>query len=195
MTDQKCVETMLRDLEKGNVSIEGEELIIGERGIRVQGMYVDRINGGPWQETPNIVPFEGLDYILNAALVPATSREAAWYLALHSGATAPADAWTSDSYPSTASEITSNVEGYTEGTRPAWAFEPIVSGEVSSYNTPAAYTIATAGSLVVTGAAVLSSSAKGSTSGILLSATNYATARTLSSGDNYQVGYRIKFIP
>ena len=52
-------------------------------------------------------------------------------------------------------------------------------------------TIATSSQLNVTGAAMLTTSARGGTTGVLVSATKYAAARVFQSGDTYEVGYRL----
>lgn len=43
----------------------------------------------------------------------------------------------------------------------------------------------------MTGAALLTNSAKGGTGGVLVSATKYAATRTFQNGDVYEVGYRL----
>lgn len=56
----------------------------------------------------------------------------------------------------------------------------------------AAFTIATASSLTVNGAALLSESAKGAVTGKLVSATKFAAARTLYNTDVFNLAYRVQ---
>ena len=51
--------------------------------------------------------------------------------------------------------------------------------------------MATSGTLTVTGAALLTSSQRGGTTGVLVSASKFAVARTFQSGDLYELGYRL----
>ena len=57
--------------------------------------------------------------------------------------------------------------------------------------TVASLTIATSSQLNVTGAALLTGSARGGTTGVLVSASLYAAPRTFQAGDIYELGYRI----
>ncbi len=52
-------------------------------------------------------------------------------------------------------------------------------------------TMKTASSLTVQGAAMLTNSGKGSTTGALISASKYAAPRVFQDGDTYEIGYRI----
>ena len=55
----------------------------------------------------------------------------------------------------------------------------------------ASVTMATAGQLNVSGAAMLTKSTRGGTTGALISATKYAGDRVFQNGDTYDVGYRV----
>ena len=55
----------------------------------------------------------------------------------------------------------------------------------------AQFTIVTASQLVVRGAALASDQLKGSTNGVLASASRFAVDRTLLNGDNFELGYRV----
>ena len=168
-----------------------EGIFFPKQGVMASGEYFDRINGGEWDRTPNLVVTEGLAHILSVAL-GATAKPAGYFLALFSGAAAPAANWTAASFAAAASEIVSMTEGYTSPTRPAWT--PPSSTATNSIDNMAAVaqvTIATAGTLNVTGAAMLTNSARGGTTGALISATKYAAPRTFQNGDTYDIGYRL----
>ncbi|MEG2266575.1 MAG: hypothetical protein RR932_06320 [Acinetobacter sp.] len=159
-------------------------------GISVKGEYFDRVNGGEWTRNENLVVNEGLAHILNVAL-GAKVKSANYYLALFSGATAPTATWTAQNFAAVASEIVSNTEGYTNATRPVWTPAEASTNSIDNIATAASVTIATAATLTVTGAALLTASAKGATTGVLISATKYAAARTFQNGDIYEIGYRL----
>lgn len=155
-----------------------------------KGEYFHRVNGGAWELIPNMIVTEGLAHILNVAL-GSTAKPAGYYLALFSGATAPAPNWTASNFASVASEIVSLTEGYTSATRPAWTPTNTATGSIDNMTTVASVTIATATALNVTGAALLTNSARGGTTGVLVSATKYAATRTFQNGDIYEIGYRL----
>lgn len=165
-------------------------LVFPSLDVLAKGEYFDRVNGGEWSRTPNLVVTEGLAHILNTAL-GAKAKTANYYLALFSGATAPAANWTAANFTSVASEIVSMTEGYTNATRPVWTPTEANGNSIDNMTSAASVTIATASTLNVTGAAMLSNPTKGGTTGVLVSATKYATARTFQSGDIYEVGYRL----
>ena len=160
------------------------------QGVLAAGEYFDRINGGEWQRTKNLIPTEGLAHILNVAM-GSTAKPAGYFLALFSGAAAPAANWTAASFAAAASEIVSLTEGYTNATRPAWTPVNTSTGSIDNMASVASVTIATSSQLNVTGAAMLTNSTRGGTTGVLVSATKYAAARVFQSGDTYEIGYRL----
>ena len=61
---------------------------------------------------------------------------------------------------------------------------------IDNFDAAASVTIATTGTLNVTGTALLTNSTRGGTSGALISATKYPAARTFQNGDVFEIGYR-----
>ena len=162
------------------------------QGITAKGEYFDRKNDEPWTRTGNLIPTEGLAHILNVAL-GTTPKPASYHLALFSAAAQPAANWTAASFATTASEIVSTTEGYSSATRPTWTPTNTATNSIDNMATGnvAKVTMKTASSLTVQGAAMLTSSAKGSTTGVLISAAKYAAPRVFQDGDTYEIGYRI----
>lgn len=159
----------------------------------VRGTYSHQVNDGPWEDDHNLIPDEGLNYIIGAAVSNDSSPITTWYMALYAAAYTPTASLTAANFAATASEITSGSEGYTEANRVTWVADAIdtVNTEVTNDTTPAAFTIITASTLAVNGAALLSQSAKGSTLGTILSAGRFAATRNLSNGDTFNVKYKI----
>ncbi len=160
------------------------------QGITAKGEYYDRINGGEWTRTENLIPTEGLAHILNVAL-GTTPKPASYHLALFSAAAQPAANWTAASFASTASEIVSMTEGYSSATRPTWTPANTATNSIDNMAAVAKVTMKTASSLTVQGAAMLTNSSKGSTAGALISASKYSAPRVFQDGDTYEIGYRI----
>lgn len=177
-------------IAKEHYDITENGIVFPSLDVLAKGEYFDRVNGGEWSKTPNLVVTEGLAHILNTAL-GTKAKTANYYLALFSGATAPAANWTAANFASVAAEIVSMTEGYTNATRPVWTPTETSGNSIDNMTSAASVTIATASTLNVTGAAMLSNPTKGGTTGVLVSATKYATARTFQSGDIYEVGYRL----
>lgn len=160
------------------------------KGLTAKGEYFDRINGGEWTRTENLIPTEGLAHILNVAL-GTTPKPASYHLALFSAAAQPQANWTAASFASTASEIVSMTEGYSSATRPTWTPANTATNSIDNMAAVAKVTMKTASSLTVQGAAMLTNSSKGSTAGALISASKYAAPRVFQDGDTYEIGYRI----
>ena len=178
-------------IHKENYDVTEDGIYFPLQGVVAAGEYFDRINKGEWQTSKNLVPTEGLAHILSVALA-ATAKPAGYYLALFSGGATPAANWTAASFASAASEIVSQSEGYTSATRPVWTPPAsTATGQIDNLLSVASLTMATASSLNVTGAALLTNNVRGGTTGALISATKYPTTRVFQNGDTYDVGYRI----
>lgn len=159
-------------------------------GVLARGTYVEGVNGADWREHKNLVPDEGLIYILGAALAASTPI-VNWFLAPFSGAVTPAPTWTALNFAANASEIVSGTEGYSETTRPAWTVTAPTTAEVDNLASRASFSIVTASSLSITGAGVLSNSTKGSTAGKLVSAARFTTPRVVYQDDTWECGYYV----
>lgn len=170
--------------------ITEEGLYFPQQGVLASGEYFDRVNGGDWSVTPNLIVDEGLTHILNVAL-GATVKPTSYHLALFSGSAAPAPNWTAANFASVASEIVSMSEGYTNPTRPVWTPTDTSTNSIDNMEAVASLTIATSSQLNVTGAALLTNSSRGGTTGKLISATKYTAPRVFQNNDTYDVGYRL----
>lgn len=179
------------DIGRETFDLTEEGIYFPRQSVLASGEYFDRINGGAWSVEKNLLPVEGLAYMLSVVMGQ-TPKPAGYFLALFSGAAAPAANWTAASFAAAASEITSMTEGYTSPTRPVWT--PPASTATASIDNMAAVahlTMATAGTINVTGAALLTNSTRGGTTGVLISASKYAATRVFQNGDTYDVGYRV----
>lgn len=156
-----------------------------------EGGYLHDVNGADERFDPNLLPDQGLIYLLAAGLNNAT-RSAVWYLSLYAANYTPLPGLTAANYPATANEITSNTEGYTEATRPVWTPTAPTTPMIDNLANRAAFTIATASSLTVNGAALLSDPTKGAVTGTLVSATKFSAARTLFNTDVFNLAYRVQ---
>ena len=192
MSNQELQRSLQNDLQSQNYEMTEQGIYFPKQGILAQGEYFDRINGGEWQTTHNLVVNEGLAHLLNVAM-GTTAKPAGYYLALFSGATAPAANWTAANFATVAAEIVSMTEGYTSATRPQWTPQNTSTNSIDNFNAVAKVTIATSSQLTVTGAAMLTNSTKGGTTGTLISASKYAAARVFQDGDEYEIGYRLSF--
>ena len=181
-----------REIRAERFDITPEGIYLPRIGARAAGEYFGRVNGGAWQkEGDNLIVTEGFAHLLNVTFDTSTAKPAGYYLAIFSGNTAPAANWTAASFAAVASEIVSMTEGHTGATRPAWTPAKTTTGSISNMTAEASLTIATSSQLNVTGAALLTSSARGGTTGVLVSASLYAAPRTFQAGDIYELGYRI----
>lgn len=187
----KLHKELAAELRAERYDLTGDGVYFPRQGVMAGGEYFGRVNGGAWEkEGDNLLPTAGLAHLLNVSL-GGTAKPAGYYLAIFSGATAPAANWTASSFAAVASEIVSMTEGHTGATRPVWTPSVATVGSIDNMAAAATLTIATSGTLNVTGAALLSSSARGGTTGVLVSASLYAAPRVFQNGDQYELGYRI----
>lgn len=185
---------LIRQINDGHYETDGGAILLPQARILAQGVYRHWVNGQDMREDSNIVVTEFLNYLLSAG-VKGGSADSAWFMALYSANYSPVATLTAASFTSTTSEITSGTEGYTETTRQAWTAGSVASGQVDSYSSRATFTIATASTLSVNGVGILSDSAKGATTGTLMSAVKFSSTRSLQDTDSFAVGYRITLTP
>lgn len=165
-------------------------VVFAKAAARGAGVYVHDVNGLDPQISENNLPDEGLIYLLSVGLNNGT-KLATWYLALYAANYTPLAGLTAASFPATASEITSGTEGYSEATRQVWTPTAPTTPLIDNLLNKAAFTIVTASSLTVYGAALLSESAKGAVTGKIMSATKFSAARTLYDTDVFNLAYRV----
>lgn len=188
--------TLRRDFSKalrgGKYETTEGGILAPGTSIVARGEYVEVLNGVEVGVRGNMVVDQSFVDILNTYF-GATAKKSGFFVALFSGAVTPTANWTAATFSASASEIVSGTEGYTEATRRPWVPAAATTPQMDNYAAKAVFTIATAATLNVNGAALLTDSAKGSTAGVLVSAARYANTRQLQNGDNYEVGYRITF--
>lgn len=158
------------------------------------GEYVHSSNGGEEVTDPNLLPTAALNHMLSVTLGAGTQAPA-WYLALFGGAYTPVAGLDAATFASAAAEITSNSEGYTSATRPVWTPAAASAGAIDNVASKAAFTIATATSITIRGAALLSNATKGGTAGTLISATRFSADRVQYAADVFSLGYRVRLTP
>lgn len=182
----------VREIRAERFDITPDGIYLPRIGARAAGEYFGRVNGGAWEkEGDNLIVTEGFAHLLNVTFDTSTAKPAGYYLAIFSGNTAPAANWTAASFAAVASEIVSMTEGHTNAARPVWTPAKTTTGSIDNMTAEASLTIATSSQLNVTGAALLTASARGGTTGVLVSASLYAAPRTFQAGDIYELGYRI----
>jgi hypothetical protein len=153
------------------------------------GVYHTRTNGGAWDSHPNLLPTEGLTYLLS--LLGAGSKLPTWYITLYSGAVTPAAGWVAATVATTATEITSNTEGYSQTTRRTWTPGTAAAAAIDNNASAAGFTIATASSVTVNGIFMISEATKGGTTGTLLSASRFSGVKTFTNTDTFDVKYGV----
>lgn len=161
-----------------------------KQGVMAQGVYEHDVNGTDARRDSNIVVTEGLNNLLGVALngIVATPT---WYFGLFSANVTPVNTWTAANFTANATEITSNTEGYSQTTRVAFVEAAASGGSINNTASKAAFTIATASTVTVWGAGLLSLNTKGGTTGTLMSAAKFSAARTLYNTDVFNLGYTL----
>lgn len=185
---------LFRQLDEGRYEMTEGGLLIGG-SLRARGRYHTFIDGEAVELSDNKIPKEGLIYFLRVGLL-GRSQLTNFYMALFSGAVNPADSWTAANFASNANEITSSTEGYSNSTRPQWVPDGTDPADpvIGNLNALATYDIVCSSTLDIAGAAVLSDSEKGGTSGTLISATRFDNVHTVNNGSTFQLGYEIELV-
>lgn len=187
---QKHASEFLGYLDKNQYEVADSGIYFPKAGVIATGMYGHDVNGTDYCEDSNIVTTEGLNHLLTTTLANG-NKNSNWYVALYGGAYTPVAGVTAATFPAAANELTSGTEGYSEASRRPWTPGAAVNGTMDNTDSKAVFTIVSAGSVTVNGAALLSASAKGATSGVLMSAAKFSAARTLYAGDVFSLLYRV----
>lgn len=156
----------------------------------VSGLYIHDVNGQDERQDPNLVVDEGLMYMLSASFDAGTPITA-WYLSLYAANYTVLAGLNAGNYPATASEITSLTEGFSQATRPLWVRSAPAANIIDNVASKAVFTIVTASSLTVNGAALHSIATRGAVTGTLASATKFSATRTLYNTDSFNLAYRV----
>lgn len=128
-----------------------------------------------WEETlENLVTTEGLNDVLNKYFKGSTYT-AAWYVGLKNvGTIAIGD--TAAVHAGWAENTT-----YTEGARQTLTLGTVAAASVNNSASKAVFTIS--GAATIAGSFLISDSTKGGTSGVLFSAVDFSSSRTLAATD------------
>lgn len=181
-----------RFIESGDFKPTESGLLI-HGSILARGRYTHAVNGQDARTDHNLVPAEGIAYLLGCGL-GAAPRVSEWYLAVFSGNVSPAANWTAANFATQASEITSTTEGYSNATRPVWTPGAVTGGVIGNLSAKAVFSIICTTSVNISGAALLSANTRGGTSGTLISASRFETVRQVYSGDAFELGYEVELI-
>lgn len=157
-------------------------------GLRARGVVrvVCRDQAGrvKWtQELHNLVVNAGLDYLIDAGL-NAAAQITAWFVGLIADTGTPAAADTMNSHAGWTED-----QGYSEGTREAYAAEDNGVGALTNSAVPATFTI-TGLNRAIMGVFLTSNSTKGGTTGTLYSAVGFTGGnRAVVATDSLEVTY------
>jgi hypothetical protein len=128
----------------------------------------------------NLMPMEGITHMQNV-LLKGGSQVSNWYIGLYEGNYTPVSGDTMADFPVSATEF----DGYSEATRQLFVAGTPALGVVDNVNNEAIFTFTE--DKIVYGGFIGSSAAKGSASGILLSAVRFGSPKSLSAGEALRV--------
>lgn len=155
-----------------------------ESGARMGFNYVvEVVRGGKVidrESVHNLIPAEGLDHVM-ATVFKGGAQVPTWYLAIFEGNYTPTAGLTAAAFPATATECTA----YTSGTRLEFVEGAVAAGSLDNSASKAEYTMNA--DKTVYGGVITSAAAKGATTGVLISAVRFATAKAVLAGDVLRV--------
>lgn len=146
--------------------------------------YRDGVLIDSW-DSKNVVTDEGINHALNVIFAGATPVTT-WYIGLFVNNYTPVSGDTAAGFPATAGEATTQ---YSEGARQAYVEATSTSKSITNSANKATFTAAS--DFTVYGAFLSSISTKGGTSGVLMAASKFPTAKPLEAGDQLLVTYTI----
>lgn len=172
-------------LREGAYEPTVDGLLLPKQHVIARGRFCYGKRGEPVEYSDNLLVDAGLDHMLNVVFRNATQMPT-WYIAIFGGDVTVLGSWTAATFPGSATELTA----YAEATRPAWTPTAASGGVVSSYTAKASFTANAA--ITIRGAALLSASAKGATTGTLMAASRFNSEKPLSDTEIIDIGYQIE---
>lgn len=167
------------DLDASGIFLPGASVSFG-------GVFIHTLNGKDRRVDPNLLPTNALIDILNVYFRGGTQRTA-FYVAPFANNVAPTADLTGATFTATQGEFIA----YNEAARPTWtppAAAP-ASAVIDNSAAPATLTINAANS-TIWGFGLLTSQPKSDTTGVLVAASQFATARSgLAVGDTLSLQY------
>lgn len=154
--------------------------------VTAHGAYVHNINGMDERTDSNMIPDEGMHYMLDVSINNGT-KIAAWYLGLYSTNYTVTSALTGTNWNSSVTEITA----YDEAARPA--FTPASFGStdtaISNVSSKAVFTMS--GTETIYGCVLVQTAAKSTYTAKLLSASTFSAGRAVVDNDVFNLGYTV----
>ena len=132
------------------------------------------------EEVHNVVPDEGITHILGVVL-KGSSQATTWYVGVFEGNYTPSGSDTMATIPSASTESTS----YAGGVRKPIVFGSIAAGSVDNLGAPT--DLAFSATKIIYGGFLSSSSARGGTSGTLLSAVRFSSPKSVDSSTTLRI--------
>lgn len=187
---RKHLKELLGFLKNGDYKETDSGLLI-HGCLQGRGKYVHTVNGEDERIDYNLIPAEGIAHILNVVF-GATAKVSTWYLAPYTNNYTPTAGVTAADFYTTAGELQGSPEGYTQANRVTWVEGVATAGKIGNLASRAVFTIVTASTLPINGAGLLSTNTKYAAGGVLVSATKFASTRTLNNTDSFELGYEVE---
>ena len=169
--------------------------VLVKKGLMARGRYHVFIDGEHVETKDNLIPKEGLLYLLKTGILGGAAQTN-FYVAVFSGNVNPNTNWTGANFKTNATEIDNPSEGYSNATRPQWVPDTSTPANpvVGNLNSKATFDIACSSSLNISGAALLTDNTKGGTGGLLISAVRFTNVHTVNNGSTFQLGYEVELV-
>lgn len=172
----------LQQFKAQHAGLVGQSLHLG--GVFHVEQYRNGVLIDEW-DTKNVVTDEGINHSLNVTF-NAQSQVTTWYVGLFVNNYTPVSGDTAATFPGSAGEATTQ---YSEGSRQTYVEAASTAKSITNSANKATFTAAA--TVTVYGAFLSSVATKGATTGVLMAAAKFATAKALETGDQLLVTYTI----
>lgn len=183
------MDSELKDaLKRGGCERTEEGVYFPAARVLARGVFSYGKRGEEPILSENLLVDEGLTHMLASALGGATQLPS-WYIAIFGGNVTPLGSWDAATFAATATELTA----YNETTRVPWTPTTAAANVISSFTAKATFTANA--TITVRGAALLSASAKSTTTGVLMGASRFPLDKGLADTEILDVGYQVELTP
>lgn len=158
--------------------------------VEFGGIFETSVDGSAWAPHKNTVTLPFLDKMLSDWFNSGTPPTG-FYIAPFTNNVAPSSSLTAANFTATQGEYT----GYTQSARVAWTSNGAASAQtVSNSNAPAEFTVG-ASATTIRGAGLITASAKGATTGVLVAAALFDVGNSMNPGSTIKIKYSLAGAP
>ena len=183
----------LRALDNNQFEMTENGILFTKQHAIAHGVYTHDVNGQDERSDGNLLTTEGMTHMLNTEFHGGTPV-GTWYYRLFGANVSPLATWTGANFTANATEITSTTSGWAGAVGFAFNESAASAANINDTANKASFTIVmpdNVTALTIWGTGLDSVATRGDTTGILMGASKFGSARLLYNTDVFNLGWSL----